>query len=131
MREGSMVQFLHGLIFREVRSSAGKSNFKMMQVLYRHCLGTEKRICSNTYYNSSSSPTHFSHTPQNNFSHQPVQLSFLLCFPSSCLLSSSLSSPLTAPSQVEKPLELSSTSFIPLIILPTSHSPYPAFPKSL
>ena len=33
MREGNMAQYLQEIIFREVRSSAGKSNFKMMQLI--------------------------------------------------------------------------------------------------
>lgn len=32
MREGNIAQHLHGIIFREVHSSAAKSNFKMMQI---------------------------------------------------------------------------------------------------
>ena len=126
-----MAYSLHGIIFREVHSSATKSNFKMTQVLYRHCLGTEKRICSNTLYSSSSSPTYFPYTPQNNYSHLSTQLSFLLSasVPVSSTFLPFLPSYTSFPCRATQLLELSSTSFFPLIILLIYYSPCSASPS--
>ena len=117
---------LYGIVFREVHSLATKNNFKMMQVLCRQCLGTGKTICSNTHYSSSSSPI-TSLTPTIlPLTHTGLFSS--ICFPTYLPSTFLLLLPFF-PCRLTQLLELSSASFIPLIILPIYHSPYPEFPS--